>query len=85
MRPTIWGLLWVHDDMSVTVEKEATAQNVPLPNRVHLLQNIAAAAKRRVLAGEGIGYTAKQVVFVKQPRRHRKAQELRFDFRPDMP
>jgi hypothetical protein len=66
--------------MRVTIEKEALTQPVPELNRLHLVQNIAASGKHRMLAAEGIRRSAgDDVYFVKQPRFHRKRQELRFD------
>lgn len=76
-----WGLLWVHPDLAVTVEKEAVVNPVPAANRAHLVQNIAAAAKARALATEGVSSGGRQgVTFVKAPRLHRKPQTVYHEF-----
>lgn len=72
-----WGLLWIHEDMRVTVEKEPAHEAIPVANRMHLIQNIAAAAKPWLLAMEGIRHDPGDAVyFVKKPRLHRKRREL---------
>ncbi len=74
-----WGLLWVHDDLRVTVERESKRHEVPVANRMHLVQTITAAAKAAVLAVNGIYRRAEDgdVHFVKQPKLHRRRVELR--------
>ena len=75
-----WGLLWIHKDMEVTVKKQATIHAVEEMNRMHFIQNIAAAAKTGILATQGVRRGAnKDVYFVKKPRFHRKRQTLSFE------
>ncbi len=71
-----WGLLWVHPDLTVTVEKAADTRDCREPNRVHFVQNIAAAAMRAVLATSGVRREAqsKRVGFVRPPRLRRKPE-----------
>lgn len=72
-----WGLLWIHNDMEVTVKKQAVIHPVEEANRMHFIQNIAAAAKTGILATQGVRRGAdKDVYFVKQPRLHRKRQNI---------
>ncbi|MDT8389767.1 MAG: hypothetical protein RRC34_04565 [Lentisphaeria bacterium] len=75
-----WGLLWIHDDMDVTVKKQAEIHPVEEANRMHFIQNIAAAAKTGFLATQGVRRgTGEDVYFVKQARLHRKRQIISFN------
>ena len=76
-----WGLLWVEKDLGVTVMKEAEARACHDILRLHLVQNIAAAATRAVMFGAGVSRRAGQgkVCFVKPPRGHRRPQRFRLD------
>jgi hypothetical protein len=73
-----WGLLWVHENLEVTVEKEACARECLNDNRVHLVQNIAAVATRSVLFAQGVTRRAsdKKACLVKVPRGHRQPQRF---------
>ncbi len=73
-----WGLLWVDDDLSVSVAGEPTEKECLPSNRLHLVQNIAAAGKRASLFASGVCRSSQGAAkFVKPPRGHRQAQELR--------
>lgn len=68
-----WGLLWVNDDLSVTVAAEPVPRECLPANRLHLVQNIASAAAGSVLFAAGVRRQKRgRTVFVKQPRGHRK-------------
>ena len=68
-----WGLLWVADDLSVTVEHPAEDRHCLEGNRMHLVQNIAAAASDAVLFGLGVQVRPDGAcVLVQPPRGHRK-------------
>ncbi|NOY81349.1 MAG: hypothetical protein GXP31_10135 [Kiritimatiellaeota bacterium] len=70
-----WGLLWVQDDLTVTVAAPAQSKDCLPENRLHLVQNIAAAASRAVLFREGIRTDSKgRRYFVRPPRAHRKPE-----------
>ncbi len=73
-----WGLLWVEDDLSVRVIAEADERECLPSNRLHLVQNIAAAAKRTVLFAHGLKRgKAGQLVMVKPPHARRLAAKER--------
>lgn len=70
-----WGLLWVHDNLAVTVVGKPQPKDCLADNRLHLVQNIAAAASRAVLFAEGIRRDSKgHRFFVRPPRGHRKPE-----------
>jgi len=71
-----WGLLWVHPDLHVTVEKDADRRACHEANRIHLVQNIAAAATRAVLMTGGVrrDRTSEKAFFVRTPRARRKPE-----------
>jgi len=74
-----WGLLWINPNMSVSVQREARYRGCHLRNRLHLIQNIAAAATHAVLFAEGIRrQQADGSVYTTQPPRgHRKKKVFR--------
>lgn len=67
-----WGLLYVDTSLEVTVVKEAEKWDCPETNKLHLVQNISAAAKKQVLFSFGV-YEDKenQPLFLPMPRRRR--------------
>ena len=70
-----WGLLWVHDDLSVALVAEAEPRECLPANRLHLVQNIAAAAAGPVLFASGVRrQKLGRTIFVKRPRGHRKPE-----------
>ena len=72
-----WGLLWIEDDLEVTVVVEAQNRECLPSNRMHLIQNIAAGAKNAELLHNGVTtYTKGEVAFIK-PMRRRSRQTLR--------
>lgn len=72
-----WGLLWVGEDLSVSVAGECMERECLPSNRIHLVQNIAAAAKNGTLFSCGVRRTKDDaVVFVKPPRGHRRTQKV---------
>ncbi len=72
-----WGLLWVHDDLSVTLEKQPEMRDCIPANRLHLVQNIAAAASRDALFNAGVSVRGDDsVVLVQPPRGHRRPKKF---------
>jgi hypothetical protein len=71
-----WGLLWVSDDLRVTVAARPAPRECLPQNRLHLVQNTAAAASRAVLFANGIDVTADgtSFFFVRPPRARRKRE-----------
>lgn len=49
-----WGLINIKSDLSANVVREAETWNCPVPNRIHLAQNIAAASRDSVFFAFGI-------------------------------
>ncbi|MFW6414172.1 MAG: hypothetical protein ACOCZS_02615 [Verrucomicrobiota bacterium] len=76
-----WGLLWVHPDLQITVEREPAFRHCPLTNQYHFVQNVAAAASRSVNFAYGLHYSKSdnQTYLVKPPRGHRRPIEYRLD------
>lgn len=70
-----WGLLWVDDQMQVEVMREPTPRDCLPANRLHLVQNIAAASLKSSLFAEGIREVGGEVRFVREPRGRRRAQK----------
>ena len=70
-----WGLLWVHDDMSVTIAQQPQVRNCLDANRMHLVQNtaIAAAEATRYVVGL-LAHSSGRCSFVKPPRFHRRPE-----------
>ena len=70
-----WGLLWVHDNLAVTMAAKPQPKDCLPDNRLHLVQNIATAASRAVLFTEGIRRDSKgRRFFVRPPRGHKKPE-----------
>jgi len=73
-----WGLLWVDDDLNVEIVAEPEKRDCLPTNRVHLVQNIAAAAKASELTVHGVLRKKNSKPILTRPvRRHRAAQNLR--------
>ncbi len=70
-----WGLLWVHDDMSVEIKRKAMVRDCLPDNRFHLVQNIAAAGLGNTLFAAGIRSAGDRTVFVRPPRGHRNPEQ----------
>lgn len=70
-----WGLLWVSDDLNVTVQKGPELRDCMPANRAHLVQNIAVAATSDVLFHAGLrpGKDGR-VSLVQPPRGHRRSK-----------
>lgn len=72
-----WGLLWVADDLTVTVAHPAGERNCLDCNRLHLVQNIAAAAVDNVRYCLGVQQkTDGSYYLTLPPRGHRKPRRL---------
>ncbi len=72
-----WGLLWVADDLTVTVAAVPELRECHPENRLHLVQNIAAAGTGAVLFAMGLRAQANGTLqFVQPPRGHRRPQPL---------
>ncbi len=72
-----WGLLWVHDDLSVTIEKGPEMRDCIAANRLHLVQNIAAAASDAVMFHSGVRVRNDgKVSLVQPPRGHRRPKKF---------
>jgi hypothetical protein len=68
-----WGLLYVSDDLTVTVVKEADNWECPLENKFHLVQNISKACMKSLFFSQGINIDKNgNTHFVRPPRRRRK-------------
>ena len=76
-----WGLLHITADGEIKVVREAMWRDCPEPGRMHLIQNIAAAATRDVMFARGarIGKNG-NLLFTAPPKRRRKiAREYQAD------
>jgi len=71
----------VFSDLSVSVKKAPVFRECRQCNRVHFIQNIAAAARKSVEFANGLRHsnTDRRTYFVKPPRGHRKEVEYRVD------
>ena len=76
-----WGLLWVLSDLSVSVKRTPNFHDCSPCNRVHFIQNIAAASRKSVEFVNGLRHsnTENRTYFVKPPRGHRKEVEYRVE------
>ncbi len=75
-----WGLLWVQPDLTVTLKREAEWRDCLPGNRLHLVQNIAAAASKDMLYARGIRATTEGKYYLtRPPRGHRQPQRLRLE------
>jgi hypothetical protein len=73
-----WGLIWIGPDLAVSVEKEAEDRDCVVANRLHLVQNIAAAATEDVLFAKGVRRRADGSAYLTQaPRGHRRKKRFR--------
>lgn len=70
-----WGLIWIEDDLSVRVVAEPEDRACLPLNRMHLVQNIAAAAKNSELLCRGIHQTGEGTVVLTRPLTRRRAEE----------
>jgi len=73
-----WGLLWVMADLSVQEVVSPQDRECLPANRIHLVQNIAVAAREAVMFTQGIRRINDRIVFVHPPRGHRKPQQGKF-------
>ena len=72
-----WALLWVDEDLNITVKAEADCHSCNQDNRIHLIQNIAAANMSHALQSYGVYNSRKRGVhFVKPTRGHVKPIDL---------
>jgi hypothetical protein len=67
-----WGLLWVSPTLEVTEVGPPHPRECTPQHRLHLVQNIAAAATDSVRMEHGVRRLQDEVVFVTMSRRHRK-------------
>ncbi len=68
-----WGLLWVRNDMQVTVAQPPETRNCLDANRMHLVQNMAAASADAMRCVIGLQAHANgRHSFVRPPRFHRR-------------
>ncbi len=78
-----WGLLWVHPDLRVEVRREPEDRECIFENRLHLVQNVAAAASEAVLFAAGVqprlSDQRRRMVLVQPPRGHRRVKRFRLD------
>lgn len=74
-----WGLLWVSPNLEVSVQRPAPRRDCAAEHRMHLVQNIAAAAAKSVLFANGVaGGTARSGAYLVQPPRgHRRRKQFR--------
>ncbi len=71
-----WGLLHIGETGLVKVVREAMWRDCPEPNRMHLIQNIAATATRDVMFARGVKVEkCGNIVFTSPPRRRRKVEK----------
>ena len=66
-----WGLLWVHEDMRIELVSTAPEQECDPLGQLHLIQNIAIAARESVLFANGIREKNGETHFLPIPRRRR--------------
>jgi hypothetical protein len=66
-----WGLLYIDAEMNISVIKSPVEQESPLSNRLHLVQNIAAAGIKSVAFENGVVESREKIFFVKRPHRRR--------------
>lgn len=67
-----WGLINVKSDLSASVIKEAETWNCPIPNRLHLAQNIAASSRDALFFSFGIrSEKSGKALFSPIPKRRR--------------
>ena len=72
-----WGLLWVDEDLKVRVVAEPETHDCLAANRLHLVQNIGAAAAEAVRFAMGLHQGKNgSFAFVKPPRGHRRTVPL---------
>lgn len=74
-----WGLLWVREDLSITIAAEPHKQESTSANRMHLIQHIASSASKSVLFQQGLRGTPDNLAFVKRPRGRRKTIHPRLE------
>ncbi len=68
-----WGLLWIRDDLQVTVAQPPEMRNCLDSNRMHLVQNMASASADAMRCLVGLqGHSGGRYSFVKPPRLHRR-------------
>jgi hypothetical protein len=60
-----WGLLWVEQDLTVRERVPAEARDCMAENRMHLIQNLAAACRDHTLMAHGVAHAKGDVFFVK--------------------
>ena len=67
-----WGLLYVNEDMSVTLVVEPETWNCPIENKMHLVQNIAKASTSVLYNANGILLAKSgKTKFIRVPRKRR--------------
>ena len=66
-----WGLIWVNDDKTIDVISDAPEQDCDPLGQLHLIQNIAIAAREAVLFQNGIREKDGKTHFLPVPRRRR--------------
>ena len=72
-----WGLLWVDENLGVELAQPPHPRDCLAANRLHLIQNIAAAASETVRFAMGLRIQkAGNLIFVQPPRGHRRPQRV---------
>lgn len=74
-----WGLLWVEPDLTVREMAKAEARDCLPDNRLHLIQNLAAACRDHTLLAHGVSRQKSDVVFVRPLVRRRGIESPRLD------
>jgi hypothetical protein len=72
-----WGLLWIEDNLDISIVHAPEERDCLPANRMHLIQNVAAAAKDHSLRCNGIRVSGGDVTFVRPVRRIRSADHPR--------
>lgn len=68
-----WGLVNIKNDLTAIIIKEAETWNCPIPNRLHLAQNIAASSRDALFFSFGVrSGKGGNALFSPIPRRRRK-------------
>jgi hypothetical protein len=76
-----WGLLWIRNDMQVTVAQSPETRNCLDANRMHLVQNMAAASADTMRCLIGLqAHADGRHSFVQPPRLHRRPQHPTLGF-----
>jgi len=81
-----WGLLWINEDLKAEIVKTPETRECHVENRLHLIQNVAAAGTEKELFAAGVRPPAKKhkhASLVQPPRGHRQPKNFRLSSEPE--